>query len=108
MCKYVVRLPSRLKTEYELEPVLYSIWYPVIPVALIGGFQVKEIFVSDNGDAVRFLGEGGTDPIADAYNIPPCVTRALKRRIQTRERPITFTEQISGFLYIIIRQDSSV
>jgi len=90
VCRYVVRLPSRLKTKYELEPVLYSIWYPVTPVALIGGFQVKEIFVSDNGDVVRFLGESGTGSIADAYNIPPCVTTP-KRRIQTRDRPIIFT-----------------
>ena len=103
-----MRLPSRLKTEYELEPVLYSIWYPVTPVALIGGFQVKEICVSDIAEALRFVGESGTGSIADAYNIPPCATRAPKRRIQTRERPIIFTKQISGFLYIIIRQDSSV
>ena len=82
---------------------MYSIWYPVIPVALIGGFQVKEICVSDRADALRFLGESGIGSIADAYNIPPCVTRAPKRRIQTRERPIIFTEQISGFLNITIR-----
>ena len=90
MCKYVVRLPSRLKTEYELELVLYSIWYPVTPVALTGEFQVKEIFVLDNVDVVRFLGESGTGSIADAYNIPPCVTTP-KRRIQIRDRPIIFT-----------------
>jgi hypothetical protein len=43
-------------------------------------------------EVLRFVGESGTGSIADACNIPPCVTRAPKRRIQTRERPITFTE----------------
>jgi hypothetical protein len=57
---------------------------------------------------LRLVGESGTDSIADACNIPPCVTSAPKRRIQTRERPTIFNKQTSGFLYIIIRQDSSV
>ena len=68
-----------------------SILYPIIPVALTGVSQIKEIWVLDTEDALRFLGTDGTCSMADADNIPPCVTRALKRRSQTRDIPNVFT-----------------
>jgi len=54
-----------VRVEYEPEPDLYSILYPVIgePPLLVGMFHDRLIWVAEELTAVRFVGELGTDVV---------------------------------------------